>query len=205
VVVLTLPMQSDPCPMFYCKFASPLFPCCPSTSSSRTAVHEGRSDDVMFQSDKFPCHVTVVIRISCFQGMNGVRKLTCKTLPSTCCVSDVAAWVVDSQATPPEAVDLLHRSCLMNMHSALLAYDILSTPTIDAILTYPDVRRRLMSRLQICCIFTTFHRIQKEVLAANTATKLKPLSVDSRNIHFHISRTNQASQISSTCLLSWCA
>jgi len=143
VVVLTLPMQSDPCPMFYCKFASPLFPCCPSTSSSRTVVHEGRSDDVMFQSDKFPCHVTVVIRISCFQGMNGVRKLTCKTLPSTCCVSDVAAWVVDSQATPPEAVDLLHRSCLMNMHSALLAYDILSTPTIDAILTYPDVQKEV--------------------------------------------------------------
>jgi len=97
-----------------------------------------------------------VIRISCFQGMNGVRKLTCKTLPSTCRVSDVAAWVIDSQATPPDAVDLLHRSCQMNMNSALLAYDILSTPTIDAILTYPDVQREVgeqeMKLAKLLCI-----------------------------------------------------
>jgi len=61
-------------------------------------------------------------------------------------VSDVVAWIIGSQTSPPEAVDLLHRGCPMDRHGNLLEYDIVSTPTIDAILSYADVQKKIHKR-----------------------------------------------------------
>jgi len=130
--------------MHRCEIASCLSPCCPSTSLISALVHEGESQDAVVHSGDSPGHIAMRVRVSCLHGAKGVRGLlTFNTEPSKCRVSDVAAWVTCSQATPPEAIDLFHGGCLMNMHSELLEYDIMSAPTIDAILSYPDVQKKV--------------------------------------------------------------
>jgi len=82
--------------------------------------------------------------VSCWHGAKGVRKLiTPRAVTASCRVVDVVAWIIGSQNTPPEAVDLLHQGRPMNMHSGLLEYDIVSTPIIDAILSYPDEQKEV--------------------------------------------------------------
>jgi len=122
--------------------ASSQLSCCPFSVSSCTPLLQDECEKALFQSTSCPANITVQVRVSSLHGVKGVRSLLIfKTDTSTCRVSDVAAWIIGSQDSPPESVDLLHRGSPMNVHSALLDYDIASIPTIDAILSYPDVQK----------------------------------------------------------------
>jgi len=74
------------------------------------------------------------IRMLCLHGDKGCRKsefLSC--IPIQTCIADLKARIVKEQ--PAEEIELVHQGTEMKMHSALVEYDIVAAPVIDAIIT----------------------------------------------------------------------
>jgi len=129
-------------------------------------VQQDESEVSLLPGHDLFVRITITIRLSCFQGVKGVRRLlTFKNVASTCRVSDVVALVIRSQTSPPEAVDLLHRGCPMNIHSDLLEYDIMSTPTIDAILSYAHVQKDVHEHEETPDLWKTAYKPSKQTFA----------------------------------------
>jgi len=81
-------------------------------------------------ADEIDLHV----RLLCLHGGKGTRKsvfLSCTPLQT--CVADLKVRLFKEQ--PAEEIELVHQGIVMETHSALVQYNLMAAPVIDAIIT----------------------------------------------------------------------